>query len=83
MKAYKLLKDIPGVDAGAVFIHDKKDSNKGNVGHGCLKLAWKNGSCQGNNRNYWVAETHIFPGQLIRDEEWFIKIEDKKKKYHL
>lgn len=79
MKAYKLLKDIPGVSAGAVFLHDKKDSVKGSVGYGCLKLAWDLGGCQGNGNNRWCAETHIFPGQLAKDREWFIKIKNKKR----
>lgn len=74
MKAYKLLKDIPGLKAGAVFLHDKADQKKGSIGYGCLKLAWKNHNCQGG----WCAETHIFPGQLAKDTEWFIKIKNNK-----
>ena len=75
MKAYKLLKDVPGLEAGAVFLHDKKDSVKGSIGYGCLKLAWDSGACQMN----WCAETYIFPGQLIDDKEWFVKIKNKKR----
>jgi hypothetical protein len=77
MKAYRLLKDIPGLNAGAVFLHDKKDHIKGSMGCGCLKLAWADGNCQQG----WCAETHIFPGQLAEDEEWFARV--KNKKYHL
>lgn len=88
MKAYKLLKDISGARAGTIFIHDKKDKIKGSIGCGCLKLAWNNHDCQGNDDDTyfytgWCAETIVFPGQLADDKEWFIKIKNKKKKYHL
>ena len=67
MKAYRLLKDIPGLSAGAVFLHDTQDKYKGSIGCGCLKLAWVNHDCQQG----WCAETHIFPCQLADDKEWF------------
>lgn len=79
MKAYRLLKNIPGLKAGVVFLHDKKDRVKGSVGCGCLKLAWDNGNCQDG----WCAETHVFPGQLAEDREWFIPIVNKKKRFNL
>lgn len=31
---------------GVVFIRDENDSDTGSPAHGCLKLAWDNGSCQ-------------------------------------
>jgi hypothetical protein len=77
MKAYRLLKAVPGLEAGAVFLHDKKDRNKGSIGCGCLKLAWEDNNCQQN----WCAETHIFPGQLIDDTKWFRRIKNKRKRY--
>jgi len=70
MKAYKLLMPMPGLSAGAVFLHDKKDAIKGSIGCGCLKLAWKNRNCQDG----WCAETHILPGQLAEDLNWFKEI---------
>lgn len=82
MKAYKLLKDIPGAGAGTVFIHDKKDSIKGSIGWGCLKLAWDDGNVQWESYCHYVAETIVFPGQLVEDKEWFVKIKNKKKKYY-
>jgi hypothetical protein len=81
MKAYKLLKDIPGAEAGTVFLHDKKDSNKGSIGCGCLKNVWEDGNVQ--NSCIYVAEVIVFPGQLINDKEWFVKIKNKNKKYYL
>ena len=78
MKAYKLLKDIPGMDAGAVFLHDEHDHKKGSVGCGCLKNAWNAGDTQGNKEHQWVAGTHVFPGQLADDREWFKPIKNKK-----
>jgi len=71
-KAYRLLKDIPGLQAGAVFIHDKSDHYRGNIGYGCLKLAWHLHNCQQD----WCAETHVFPGQLANDKEWFKPIKN-------
>lgn len=76
MKAYRLLKNIPGLNAGVVFLHDKEDNIKGSIGYGCLKNAWDAGSCQGG----WVAGTHVFPGQLADDREWFMPIENKRKR---
>jgi hypothetical protein len=75
MKAYRLIKDIPGLEAGAVFVHDKHDSKKGSIGAGCLKLAWDDHNCQQS----WCAETHILPGQLASDTEWFVRIKNHKK----
>lgn len=78
MKAYKLLKAMPGLDAGTVFLHDDEDQHKGSVGHGCLKNAWRAGSTQSG----YCAETHILPGQMASDKEWFLET-DNKPMYHL
>ena len=77
MKAYRLLRDMPQLDAGAVFVHDKKDRVNGSIALGCLKLAWDNGNCQSG----WCGVTYILPGQLADDREWFVKIKNKKR-YH-
>ena len=63
---YTLLKDIPGLKAGATFYYDPSDAVRGSVALGCLKLAWtKNGDCQQD----WVADVFVFPGQLISYKE--------------
>ncbi len=81
MKAYKLLKDIPGLPAGTVFLHDKKDHVRGNISHGCLKNAWNYGNCQGNAYiGHWCANTHVFPGQLAYDRKWFKPVTNIKVK---
>ena len=67
LPAYKLLKDLPGLPRGTVFIWDAKDAVKGSAGYGCLKNAWDHGNCQAN----WVAGTHVFPGQEHRNTDWF------------
>jgi hypothetical protein len=72
MKAYILLKQIPGLDSGAVFIHDEKDDVNGSSAYGCLKLAWDRGNCQQG----WCGGTFIFPGQLANDRNWFKEIEN-------
>jgi hypothetical protein len=79
MKAYKLLKDIPGLPAGTIFLHDKKDRVKGSISAGCLKNAWDFGNCQGRG-HWWCASTHVFPGQLADDREWFKPIKNIKVK---
>lgn len=81
MKAYKLLKNIPGMNAGAIFLHDKKDNIKGSIGVGCLKNAWVNGDCQGTKHDQWCAATHVFPGQLADDRKWFKPVKTEKVKY--
>ena len=77
MDAYKLKKEIPGLPAGTVFVHDPYDQVKGSIGAGCLKNAWKSGDCQGG----WCAGTHVFPGQLAEDSEWFEKIDNNPMYY--
>ncbi len=77
MKAYKLLKSIPGLNAGAVFVHDKNDIAKGSIFCGCLKLAWEDGRYQDG----WYADSYILPGQLAQDVEWFAEVKNKSKYY--
>jgi hypothetical protein len=71
-EAYELLKEMPGLPSGVVFLLDKYDHYNGNFGFGCLKLAWNGGHCQNN----WCAETHVLPGQLATDDKWFRKIDN-------
>ena len=80
MKAYRLQKDIPGMDAGAIFLHDKNDRIKGSIACGCLKNAWVNGDCQGTKKDQWCGSTHVFPGQLADDRKWFKPVKTKKVK---
>jgi hypothetical protein len=75
--AYRLLKDIPGCEAGTVFLYDRQDSIKGSIGLGCLKNAWIKGGVQGR----FCAETHVFPGQMKDDHEWFQSM-DNDGSYH-
>ena len=81
MKAYKLLKDMPQLKAGAIFMHDKKDWENGSTSYGCLKLAW----CWGSTtpQSGWCGETYILPGQLAKDREWFKKIKNKNHRFYL
>ena len=78
MKKYRLLKDLPNLKAGAIFEHrpyDRKHHDRGNIGCGCLILGWLDGNCQQG----WCGNTYMFPGQLIRNEEWFKEIKDDSK----
>lgn len=78
MDKYMLLKDIPGVKAGAIFVHDKEDKIYGSIAEGCLKLAWDNGNCQRQTVNEYCAglcaETIIFHANVIKDKTWFKKV---------
>lgn len=71
---YKLKKDLPKLNAGAIFEHreyDNKYPDRGNVGCGVLILGWLNG----NTQDSWCGETYILPGQLAEDTEWFELLE--------
>lgn len=77
MKRYKLLKDLPQLEAGAIFEHRDYDDDypdRGNNGYGVLILGWIEGDCQQG----WCGELFIFPGQLAEDDEWFESIKTKK-----
>lgn len=78
---YKLIKDLPGLHAGAIFEHreyDNKFPDRGNRSSGCMILGWGE-----NKPNNWGGECYIFPGQLAKNSEWFKNIEceqvDEKK----
>jgi hypothetical protein len=73
MDKYMLLKDMPGLKAGAIFVHDTEDCIRGSFGDGCLKLAWINGDCQQG----FCADTFSLHASVRRNEEWFKKIEQK------
>jgi len=78
---YILRKDIPGVAKGAVFYWDKKDSIRGSIGEGCLKLCWKpDGNCYSDNKtNYGLCgDTIIFHASSREDKRWFKKYEETR-----
>lgn len=67
---YRLLKDMPGLKAGAIFEHrewSKDAPDVGNIGCGAMVLAWINGFCQQD----WAGGSFALPGQLAKDREWF------------
>ena len=73
MRAFKLLRGMPGLEEGAVFVYDQhNESGLGSPALGCLILAWDNGSCQ----QRWCGGTFILPGQLHKDETWFREIQN-------
>ena len=86
MDRYILQKDIPGCNAGALFVHDKEDDIYGSIAQGCLKLAWTDsGNCQKETQVNGVAGlcggTIIFHASVLRTEEWFVK-ESKHNRSH-
>lgn len=74
MDKYVLLKDLPLVKAGTIFVHDKEDHFKGSHAAGCLKLAWTD---NGDTQHGLCAETIIFHADAIKETDWFRKIEEK------
>lgn len=72
MRAFKLLREMPDLGEGAVFVYDQhNESGLGSPALGCLILAWDNGNCQ---QNRWCGGTFILPGQLHQDQRWFKEI---------
>jgi hypothetical protein len=70
---YVLVKDMPGLEAGALFEHreyDKNHPDRGNQSHGAMVLAWINGDCQ----QMWAGESFTLPGQLAENSEWFKRV---------
>jgi hypothetical protein len=82
MKRYILQKDMPGINKGAVFVHDEEDCIYGSIIEGCLKLAWDNGMCQQN----YVGGAFVLHASVRKDLDWFkedIPVKDAiKKKLH-
>ena len=72
---YELQKDIPVVKKGAIFYHDRYDSNKGSIGAGCLKLAWTN---KGGCYSLLCGDTIVFHVNAIKDEGWFKLVQKPK-----
>ncbi len=75
---FVLNKDIPGFEVGTIFqkrVHDK-ERDLGNPMNGYLTNIWIEGDCQ-DSKDYigWAGETHIFPGQLSENEEWFTPVQ--------
>ena len=74
MDKYVLLKNLPLVKAGTIFVHDKEDCFKGSHAGGCLKLAWTD---NGDTQHGLCVETIIFHADAIKETDWFRKIEEK------
>lgn len=70
LPAVELLHDMPGLTKGAIFVYDKTDHEKGNIGYGTLRLAWDRNNCQQN----WCGNAIGLPGQLVDNNEWFKQI---------
>jgi hypothetical protein len=83
MRAFKLLKPMPGLDKGLVFVYDQfNESRLGSNIYGCLILGWDDGNCQSNydtNSNWaggWCGGAFVLPGQLSKSSEWFEEIQN-------
>lgn len=76
---YKLLKDIPGINAGAIFYWDKNDKIYGSIAQGCLKLCWtEEGSCYRGKSNIGLCgDTIIFHASVRNNNEWFELIKEE------
>lgn len=77
MRAFELIRDIPMLKRGSVFVYDEhNESGLGSPARGCLILAWNNGNCAGIGDALWCGATYILPGQCAKDESWFIEIDN-------
>lgn len=81
---YKLLKDLPTIDKGAVFYWDKYDNNAGSPAEGCLKLCWRpDGDCYTKGYQGYCGGTIILHADARLDKKWFKKIKKKEIKYFM
>lgn len=74
MKKYILQRDMPGIRAGTIFVHDTEDTIRGSIAEGCLKLAWtKEGNCQLDG---YVADSFVLHAKVRKDPKWFKPVEE-------
>ncbi|WP_346935340.1 hypothetical protein [Clostridium sp.] len=67
---YRLNYDLEHVKRGSIFYHDKKDSIRGSLMEGCLKLCWTpDGNCYGG----LCADTVVFHVNF-RESNMFSKV---------
>jgi|SRR6185503_14967527 len=74
---YMLKKDVPGFEKGTIFQHREYNEQRdlGSPSGGYLTNIYINGDCQESaNHVGWCAGTHIFPGQVKDDTEWFAPV---------
>ena len=77
MRAFELIRDMPMLERGAIFVFDEKNLSKlGSPGSGCLILAWDSGNCQKG----WCGATFVLPGQCAKDPTWFVEVENPRVK---
>jgi hypothetical protein len=72
---YRLKKSCLGLDAGAIFYHDKEDRELGSLAAGCLKLAW---DADGNCDFGTCSDTYILHACAINDIEYLEKVNISK-----
>ena len=74
-KKYKLLREMPGLPAGAIFEHRDYDKSRPDVGNepcGALVLL---GSSLSGQFHGWVEGAYCLQGQIARDKQWFEPLE--------
>lgn len=76
---YVLEKDLPQMAAGAIFELRESTKERGSPACGFLANIWVNGDCQSG----WAGETHVLPGQLAHDREWFTPVRKHKSAPHI
>lgn len=69
------------MSAGTIFELREHDKSRdlGSPMCGYMTNIWVNGNCQSG----WVAETHVLPGQLAHDSEWFSPVKQLKSSTHI
>jgi len=67
---FVLEQDMPELSKGTIFELREPTGERGSIACGFLTNIWVNGNVQDG----WVAETHMVPGQLSKNREWFAPV---------
>lgn len=76
---FVLEKDMPELEAGTIFELREPTEERGSPACGFLTNIWVNGNCQSG----WAAETHVLPGQLSKNREWFTPVKQLSSSSHI
>ncbi len=71
---YVLEKDLPQLKAGVIFELREATEEIGSPTCGYMTNIWVNHDAQDG----WAEGTHILPGQLSKDREWFTPVREHK-----
>lgn len=76
---FVLEKEMPELPAGTIFELRAPTKKLGSPACGYMTNIWINGNTQGG----WAEGTHILPGQLSKNREWFTPIKQLSSSAHI